>query len=103
MEPEPLAIAVALIIGMVLGLFFFGTLWLTVRRVPHSRHPAGLVFGSLLGRLAVVLAGFFLLMDGSWERPVACLAGFIVARQVMLRVVGHPASSDPAEQGGPPA
>lgn len=103
MEFEPLALTAALLIGMVLGLFFFGTLWLTVRHVPRSRHPIAVVFGSLLGRMAVVLGAFYFLMDGGWQRPVACLVGFVVVRQVMIRVVGIQKLGETTRHGRPSA
>jgi F1F0 ATPase subunit 2 len=39
-------------------------------------------------RTGVVLAGFYIIMSGSWERMVAALAGFILVREVMKRVFG---------------
>ncbi len=103
MEFEPLVMIVALLIGMVLGLFFFGMLWLTVRHVPRSRHPVAVVFFSLLGRMAVVLGVFYVLMDGGWQRPVAGLVGFVFVRQVMIRFVGIQKLDETAPAGRPSA
>ncbi len=75
---------VSFLAGAVLGLFYFGLLWLTVRRIAVSRSPGLLVLGSLVGRLAVVISAFFLVMNGQWERLAACLFGFLVLRQVMI-------------------
>ena len=75
----------AFIVGVALGCFYFGTLWWTVRRLREARHPALLAFGSLLARMAVTLLVFFLVMGGRWERLIACLAGFIVARVLLVR------------------
>jgi F1F0 ATPase subunit 2 len=69
---------------MGLGLFYFGGLWLTVRRLPGSRTPELLILGSFVGRLAVTLAGFYLVMGGRWERLLACLAGFLITRTFLL-------------------
>jgi hypothetical protein len=35
-----------------------------------------------------VLAGFYMIMSGRWERIVAALAGFILMREIMKRVFG---------------
>lgn len=70
--------------GAGLGLFYFGGLWLTVRRLPDSRVPALLFLGSFAGRLAVTLLGFYLVMDGRWERMLICLVGFLMARQLLI-------------------
>jgi len=70
--------------GMGLGLFYFGGLWLTVRQLPTRRYSVPLFLGSFVGRTAVVLAGFYFVMDGRWERVLACLAGFIMVRQLLV-------------------
>lgn len=76
----PGALFLAVLVGAALGAFFFGGLWWTVRRLPDSEHPVLLMLASLLVRIAVVLGGFWLVMDGRWERAVACLVGFTVVR-----------------------
>jgi F1F0 ATPase subunit 2 len=76
-------IIVALAIGAVLGAFYFGGLWMTVRRV-GTPQPASLLFVSFLVRMGVVLLGFYFVMDGRWERLVACMVGFVLARSVLI-------------------
>ncbi len=72
--------AFALIAGIGLGLFYFGGLWLTMRRLPTTRWPVPLALSSFLGRTAIVLVGFYFVMGGRWERVVVCLVGFLMAR-----------------------
>lgn len=79
-----LPLMLATIAGVGLGLFYFGGLWLTIRQLPMCSRPAPLVVGSFVGRTAAVLAGFYLVMDGRGERIVACLAGFIMARFLLV-------------------
>jgi F1F0 ATPase subunit 2 len=69
---------------MGLGLFYFGGLWLTVRQLPTCRWPAPLLVGSFLGRTALTLVGFYLIMGGRWERMLACLVGFMMARLFLV-------------------
>jgi F1F0 ATPase subunit 2 len=78
-------IAIALITGFAMGMFYFGSLWWTVRRLPKARRAGLFALGSLLVRTAAVLLVFYLVMGGRWERLLACLAGFIVARIVLVR------------------
>jgi F1F0 ATPase subunit 2 len=73
--------------GLVLGLFYFGGLWLTVRKISCSKRPGLLMLGSFVVRLLVTLYGFYLVMNGSWERILACLSGFLVMRFVLTRVL----------------
>ena len=79
-----MALGLAVAAGLGLGLLYFGGLWLTVRRLPGSGRPALLFAGSFAGRTAVTIAGFYLVMDGHWERMLACLAGFLIARQFLI-------------------
>lgn len=80
---DTLALAVAGIAGIALGLIFFGGLWWTVRAAFASRQPALWFFSSLLLRMAIVLTGFYLIGVGNWQRLLACLAGFVVGRLIV--------------------
>jgi F1F0 ATPase subunit 2 len=71
--------------GMALGAFFFGGLWWTVKSSVSSPRPGLLVFASLLLRLGITLAGFYLVADDHWQPLVACLLGFVVARVVIVQ------------------
>ena len=92
--PEALKIIVALLAGVALGIFFFGGLWWTVRRGMASKQPAMLFLGSLLLRTLLVVAGFYLVMRDDWRNLVASLAGFVLARIVTTRMIGHSAQTE---------
>lgn len=77
-------IALSVAAGAGLGLLYFGGLWLTIRRLAGSRRPALLFGSSLAVRLSLTVVGFYFVMDGSWERALACLGGFLIARQVLI-------------------
>lgn len=83
---SPLLLALAAAAGVVLGLVFYGGLWWTVRRGLTARNPALWFSGSLLLRLALVGAGFYLVTEGQWPRLVACLTGFLLARILVMIV-----------------
>lgn len=85
MSSSALSLSLAVLAGLALGLFYFGGLWLTVRRLTSSKRPGVLMLGSFAVRLSLTLCGFYLVMDGSWERILACMAGFLVTRFVMTR------------------
>lgn len=97
-----LQLCMPVLAGMALGLFFFGGLWVTVRRITYSKRPALFLFGSFVVRLLVTLCGFYFVMGGSWERLLACLSGFLVARFVLTRIVrtGKTALHLSSEPGG---
>jgi F1F0 ATPase subunit 2 len=73
--------------GGLLGSVYFGGLWLTVRRLPDTDHPAALVLGSFVLRVALVAAGFVWLLAGDPLRLVAVLAGFLAIRVLLVRQV----------------
>ena len=72
--------------GALLGGFFFGGLWWTIRKGATARYPALWFFSSALIRTGVVLAGFYFLAMGDWKRMLACLLGFVTARFVLMRL-----------------
>lgn len=75
-----LPIVLAGLAGIGLGLVYFSGLWLTVQLVPNCRRPLPVLMGSFVLRTAAVLGGFSLVMEGRWERALACLGGFLLAR-----------------------
>ena len=87
MNSNPFELSVVFLTGAVLGLFYFGGLWLTVRRIHNAAHPGLWMTASFAGRLAVLLMAFYLLMAGGWERVVVSLAGFLVSRFMMVRLI----------------
>lgn len=78
-----LALVLAALAGAALGALFFGGLWWTARRGAVSPHPVLWFLGSLLLRMGLTLPGFYLVGAGHWQRLLACLAGFLLARAVV--------------------
>lgn len=72
--------------GFFFGIINYAGLWITVRNVPFARRPAIIGVGSYFFRSAVVLGGFYLVMDGRWERLVLCMAAFLSVRYFFLRI-----------------
>lgn len=92
---EPLSLASALVTGVLLGAIFFGGLWWTVRQGVTSRQPALWFVGSLLLRMSIVLAGFYIVSDRHWERLLLCLLGFVMARLVVTWLTRPSGESQP--------
>lgn len=82
---EEMTLLFSMLAGGVLGLFFFIGLWWTVRQVASSNHVALLFICSMLLRTAVVVYGFYVIMDDSWARLLSGLIGFIIARSITIR------------------
>lgn len=74
--------------GCLLGAFYFGGLWITVKRMPHSRHPQAIMLLSFVLRLMVTLAVFYLLCRDDWRKWAMSLIGFMMMRTVSVRITG---------------
>ena len=83
---DSLYLALALVAGVLLGAFFFGGLWWTVRRGVSSTQPALWFLGSLLLRTGVVVLGFYFILGNDSRSLLAGLIGFVVARLIALRL-----------------
>jgi len=77
---EILYLILAFIEGIVLGLFFFGGLWFTIKKAVLAKTPAIWFFSSFFLRVGVVMIGFYYIIHGGWEHIISSLIGFIVAR-----------------------
>jgi F1F0 ATPase subunit 2 len=71
--------------GILLGLFFYGGLWWTVRRVLTARQPGLLTIGSFFVRTVLTLAGFFWLTGGRLDRLGVSMVGFLAIRLLLIR------------------
>jgi F1F0 ATPase subunit 2 len=69
--------------GAALGSVFFVGLWWTVQLLMIANNPAPWFFASLLLRMSAVLAGFYFVGAGHWDRLAACFVGFAVARLIV--------------------
>ena len=81
---ETILMILAFAAGIILGIIFFGVLWFTVKKSMTSKIPALWVLGSFFFRVAIVLAGFYFVSSGNWQRLVICLLGFIIARFLVI-------------------
>lgn len=71
--------------GVIVGLFYFGSLWFTLLYLSKAQRPVLMAVGSFFIRLAITLLGFYLIMGGHWERLLIALGGFILARIFLSR------------------
>jgi F1F0 ATPase subunit 2 len=79
--------------GVLLGAFFFGGLWWTVRQAVAAKQPALWFVGSLFLRTVIVLIGFYFVSGGHWERLLAVLVGFVIGRVVVMWITRTPGKS----------
>lgn len=74
----------ALAAGFALGLAFFGGLWWTVHQIGRGSRALWLVPLSSLTRTGLLLAACWWVASGDLGRLALCLAGWLIARQLMI-------------------
>jgi len=82
---ETAAAILSALAGAGAGAVFFAGLWLTVRRLPHARRPGLLAAASAVARIALAVGVLLAVArTGNWVPVVACLAGFLAVRWVLV-------------------
>jgi F1F0 ATPase subunit 2 len=81
-------IVFAFAVGIALGAFFSLNLWSSVQRMTDDKTPWYILYGGFMLRISIVLLGFYLVMDGHWERMIAALGGFVLMREILVRALG---------------
>ena len=82
---EPAQLAMGFFGGLLMGLFFFGGLWLSVKRLPDSRNPLLVAFVSFLLRLAVLVLCFWALARyGGWIAVLGAVPGLLLMRVTLV-------------------
>jgi len=89
---ETVVLALALVAGVMLGAFFFGGLWWTVKKGLASDRPALWFSVSVLLRTSVTIVGFYFIAADDWHRLLASVLGFWLARVIMNRLTRLPAT-----------
>jgi F1F0 ATPase subunit 2 len=87
---ESLNLALSLASGIFLGIFYFGGLWMTLKRLSQSRQPDLLTLASFLMRSALCLFGFYLVAGHGLEALAVCLAGFIALKFALIYRMNSP-------------
>lgn len=77
-------LVLAFLTGAGAGLLYFIGLMLTIRRIRFSTRPGLLLTASGIVRAGLLLALFLAVTGGRWQGLLACTAGFISARHMMI-------------------
>lgn len=89
------SIAMAFLAGAALGVGYLALLWESLQGLATAQNPLARILGGAVLRMAALLGLFFLVMDGQGERLLACLAGFMIARVLVVWVTGMAAVTAP--------
>lgn len=97
---ETLRLLLAFPGGLLLGMFFYGGLWLTVRGGLASPRPGLWFMASFLLRTAIAVAGLLVLSGGRWPRLLIALLGLLAARLVVMRLSKRAGREKPNREAG---
>lgn len=75
---------IAFLIGILLGILYFGGLYVTVSLMNRVRYPSLLMMGSLVLRMAILLYGFYLLRNGGVYNILIALFAVILVKYIMV-------------------
>lgn len=75
---------IAFLGGIILGFIFFGGLYWSVRNLSTVKYPAFFMIASIILRMAILLIGFFFLINGDYKNLLAALIGVLFVRFVMV-------------------
>ena len=73
------------LIGAVLGAVYLAALWINVQQITRARRPGVVLAIGAAARITFLLGAFYLVTGGDWQRLVACLLGFLLARLIVTR------------------
>ena len=75
--------------GGVLGLFYFGGLWFTLKMMHHRERPKRWLVFSYITRLAGVLAGFWVVVQKDPGAFIFTFLAFFGVRVILTRTLGR--------------
>lgn len=84
-----LSLFFAFIIGIITGIFYFGGLWLTVKKVTKVTKPYLLLIISFFLRLIIILLIFYFVFKQNILNILPCLIGFFLVRFISLNIVSQ--------------
>jgi len=85
---EIMTIISCFVSGILLGIFYFGGLYLTLKHLYNSSQAALLTVSSFMVRSAVCLVGFYLISGKGLEALIFCLAGFVLSKLTLIHGLG---------------
>ena len=90
---------VGLFVGIILGIIFFGGLYITVEKLRDAKNPSVLLLLSFLLRMAVLLGGLYLVSRYGFKDMLFALLGIILVKFVMVFLAKRVQEQSPKMKG----
>ena len=89
MEINPILWILSGIWGVILGLFYFGGLWLTLKHMIRFKRPKSFLFLSFVFRIFIILVGFWVILRLNPMTFILTFPAFLITRVILTRCLGH--------------
>ena len=89
MEINPILWVLSAIWGVILGLFYFGGLWMTLKYISRSKRPKSLLFLSFVFRILLILVGFWVVLRSDPMAFILTFPAFLITRVILTRSLGR--------------
>ena len=83
----------AFLIGLILGVVYFGGLYLIVQRITSFKHPGFIMAISFVIRMGLLLIVFYFIAQKGIKDILLALTGVILVRVIMIFKLKEPVSS----------
>lgn len=78
---------ISFLIGIALGILYFGGLYLSIQKLNSVKHPSLLMVASFTIRMGLLIGTFFYISKGTYKDILFTLVGVILVRFVMTFTV----------------
>ena len=75
------------LVGIVLGIVYFGGLYLTNKKIPKGKNPALLMFLSITLRMIILLGGLYFVFDRDFIKLLVAIAGIFISKYIIVYFV----------------
>lgn len=96
MENSVLHYMLLILAGLLLGTFFYGGLWFTIKKCVTVKSSSLLFLISMLLRTLIAVGGFYFLSSGNIYKLLFCFSVFFIARlffRIFIPVMVKPINS----------
>ena len=75
--------------GVILGLFYFGGLWMTLKYITRLKKPKSFLFLSFVFRILLILVGFWAVLRLDPLAFMLTFPAFLITRVILTRSLGR--------------
>ena len=89
MEINPILWGFSFIWGVLLGLFYFGGLWMTLKYITRTNKSKSWLGISFIIRISFIMVGFWVSIKVDAVSFVLTLSAFLITRVILTRTLGR--------------